>query len=317
MYKQLTSEQRYYIYLERQKGSRQKSIAAAIGVSESTVSRELRRNGGKSGSYNFLKAHEKAMKRRHREPGNRAKPPELIWRVKQLIMDEQWSPAQISGYLREKEGIRISHETIYKLIRADASGRLAENCRHKMKYRKSASHKHETKATNIKNRVSIHERPKEADGKRFGDWEMDLIVDKDQNGILTMIERSTVFLLMAKLKHGKLAMPVAKTAWRLLLPYKGGQMHTITTDNGSEFAAHEWLTKQLGVQVYFTDSYASWQKGAVENTNKLIRQYIPKGMDISTVSDQRIASIQAKINRRPRAKLNFNTPKDEFFKHYS
>ena len=317
MYKQLTSEQRYYIYLERQKGSTQKSIAEAIGVSESTVSRELRRNGGRNGSYNFLKAHGKAMVRRHREPGNRAKPPELLWRVRQLIMEEQWSPAQISGYLREREGIRISHETIYKLIRADRSGKLARNCRHKMKYRKSASHRHETKATNIKNRVSIHERPKEADGTRFGDWEMDLIVDKDQNGILTMVERSTNFLLMAKLRHGKLAMPVAKAAWRLLLPYKGGQLHTITTDNGSEFAAHEWLTRQLGAQVYFTDSYASWQKGAVENTNKLIRQYIPKGMDISTVSDQRIASIQAKINRRPREKLNFNTPKDEFFKHYS
>lgn len=316
-YKHLTSEQRYYIYLEKQKGSTQKSIADAIGVSESTVSRELKRNGGKNGSYNFLKAHEKAMERCHREPGNRAKPPELIWRVKQLIMDEQWSPAQISGYLREKEGIHISHETIYKLIRNDETGKLAENCRHKMKYHKSASKKRETKATNIKNRVSIHERPAEANGKRFGDWEMDLIVDKDQNAILTMIERSTNFLLMARLRQGKMAKPVAQTAWRLLLPYKGELLHTITTDNGSEFAAHEWLTKQLGVPIYFTDSYSSWQKGAVENTNKLIRQYIPKGMDISTVSDKRIASIQAKINRRPRAKLNFNTPKDEFFKHYS
>ena len=302
--------------MERQKGSTQKSIAEAIGVSESTVSRELRRNGGRNGSYNFQKAHDKAMGRRHREPGNRKKPPELIWCVKQLIMDEQWSPAQISGYLK-KQGVQISHETIYKLIREDETGRLAENCRHKMKYHKSASHKHETKATNIKNRLSIHERPKEADGKRFGDWEMDLIVDKDQNGILTMIERSTVFLLMAKLKHGKMAKGVAQTVWRLLLPYKGEQLHTITTDNGSEFAAHQWITKQLGVPVYFTDSYSSWQKGAVENTNKLIRQYIPKGEDISMVTDKRIASIQAKINRRPRAKLNFNTPKDEFYKHYS
>ena len=119
LYKQLTSEQRYYIYTERQKGSTQKSIAKAIGVSESTVSRELKRNGGKNGSYNFMKAQEKAMERRHRKPGNRAKSQELIWRVKQLIMDEQWSPAQISGYLREKEGTEISHETIYKLIRAD------------------------------------------------------------------------------------------------------------------------------------------------------------------------------------------------------
>ena len=222
-------------------------------MSESTVSRELRRNGGRNGSYNFLKAHGKAMARRHRKPGNRAKPPELVWRVGQLIMDEQWSPAQISGYLREREGIRISHETIYKLIRADRSGKLARNCRHKMKYRKSASHRHETKATNIRNRVSIHERPEEADGKRFGDWEMDLIVDKDQNGILTMVERSTNFLLMAKLRHGKQAMPVAKAAWRLLLPYKGGQLHTITTDNGSEFAAHEWLTRLQKYQAYLQE----------------------------------------------------------------
>ena len=317
MYKQLTSEQRYYIYLERQKGSTQKSIAEAMGVSESTVSRELRRNGGPCGGYNFMKAHEKAMRRRHRNPGNRAKPPELIWRVKQLILDEQWSPAQISGYLFRKEGIRISHETIYKLIRADETGRLAANCRHGMKYRKSASHRHVTKATNIKNRVSIHQRPKEADGKRFGDWEMDLIVDREQNAILTMVERSTNFLLMAKLKQGKLAKPVAQTAWRLLLPYKGELMHTITTDNGSEFAAHEWLTARLDVPVYFTDSYASWQKGAVENTNKLIRQYIPKGMDIKRLTDRKIASIQAKINRRPREKLNFLTPNEVFFKHYA
>ena len=317
MYNQLTSEQRYYIYLERQKGSTQTSIASSIGVSESTVSRELKRNGGRNGSYNFLKAHGMAMSRRHRNPGNHAKPQELVWRVKQLILDEEWSPAQISGYLREKEGVGISHETIYKLIRADESGKLKEHCRHKMKYHKAVSRKHETKASNIKNRVSIHERPKEADGKRFGDWEMDLIVDKDQNAILTMVERSTNFLLMSRLKNGKMALPVAKTVWRLLLPYMGEQLRTITTDNGSEFAAHEWITQHLRVPVYFTDSYSSWQKGAVENTNKLIRQYIPKGMDISTITDKRIASIQAKINKRPREKLNYSNPMEEFYKHYS
>ena len=316
MYNQLTLEQRYYISLELRKGSTRKSIAESIGVSDSTVSREIRRNGGKNG-YNFLKAHDKAMARRHREPGNRSKPPELIWRVKQLIMDEQWSPAQISGYLREKEGIRISHETIYKLIRCDESGRLAENCRHKMKYHRRVSHKRETKATNIRNRVSIHERPAEADGSRFGDWEMDLIVDKDGNAILTLVERSTDMLLMEKLRHGRQAMPLAKVIWRLMLPYRGEGLKTITTDNGPEFAAHEWITKKLGVPVYFTDAYASWQKGNIENTNKLVRQYIPKGTDISRVTDRRIASIQAKINRRPREKLNFNTPKEEFYKHYS
>lgn len=302
--------------MERQKGSAQKSIAVAIGVSESTVSRELRRNGGKNGSYNFLKAHQKAQERSRRSPGNRAVSDTVKWRVRQLITEEQWSPKQISGRL-DKEGIHISHETIYKMIREDTTGELAKHCRHKMKYNKKTSKKHETKATNIKNRVSIHQRPPEADGTRFGDWEMDLIVDKEQNAILVLAERSSDRFLMEKLKHGKQAMPTAKAAWRMLLPYRGEGLKTITTDNGSEFAAHEWLSKKLGVPVYFTDSYSSWQKGNVENTNKLIRQYIPKGTDISTVTDKRIATIQAKINSRPREKLNFNTPNEEFFKHYT
>lgn len=175
----------------------------------------------------------------------------------------------------------------------------------------------ETKATNIRNRKSIHERPIEADGKRFGDWEMDLIVDNNGNAILTMIERSTNYLVMAKLKEGKKAMPLAKTVWRLLLPYRGENLKTITTDNGSEFAVYELITRKFGVPVFFTDAYSSWQKGAVENTNKLVRQYIPKGMDISSVTDKRISSIQAKVNKRPREKLNFSTPKEEFFRVYS
>ena len=189
-------------------------------------------------------------------------------------------------------------------------------CYHK--YTRKARKRKETKATNIRNRVSIHKRPAEAEGKRFGDWEMDLIVDKDNHAILTMIERSTNFLLMSKLKYGKKAMPLAKTVWRLLLPYKGDKLLTITTDNGSEFAEQEWISKHLGgVPVYFTDSYASWQKGAVENTNKLIRQYIPKGTNINTITDTLITKIQKKINRRPREKLNFSTPVKELYKHYS
>ena len=147
---------------------------------------------------------------------------------------------------------------------------------------------------------------------------MNLIVDKDNHAILTMIERSINFLLMAKLKHGKKALSLAKTVWRLLLPYKGDKLLTITTDNGSEFAEHEWISKYLGgVPVYFTDSCSSWQKGAVENTNKLIRQYIPKGTNINTITDTLITKIQKKINRRPREKLNFSTPVKELYKHYS
>lgn len=316
MYKHLTREQRYAIYLGKQKGETLEMIARSIGVNRSTVSRELRRNSTASGKYVWCKAHELSESRQKRTPGNRGMDSMLVWRIKELIRNEQWSPRQISGRLA-KEGVSVSHEAIYVIIRKDGTGELAAQCRHKMKYRRSPSRKHETKATNIKNRVSIHERPAEADGKRFGDWEMDLIVDKDNNAILTLVERSTNFLLMEKLKCGKKAKPLAKVVWRLLLPYKGKALKTITTDNGSEFAEHEWITRNLDVPVYFADSYCSWQNGAVENENKLVRQYIPKGTDISTITDGKIKKIKMKINARPREKLNFNTPAEVFFKNIS
>lgn len=316
MYSHLTQEQRYTIFVLRQRGQSISAIARTIGVSPSTVSRELRRNLTPRGKYVWISAQALADARKGRTPGNRVISESVKWRVKQLILQEQWSPKQISGFLKS-EGISISHETIYQMIRSDESGELAQNCRHKMVYKRKTTRIHVTKATNIRNRISIHERPKEADGKRFGDWEMDLITDKDGNAILTMIERSTNFLLMEKLKEGKKAKPLAKVVYRLLLPYKGEGLKTITTDNGSEFAEHEWITRKLNVPVYFTDSYSSWQKGGIENTNKLVRQYIPKGTDISRVTDKRVTKVQSKINSRPREKLDFSTPVKEFYKNFS
>ena len=316
MYKHLTREQRYAIYLGKQKGETLEMIARSIGVHKSTVSREMRRNSTPNGKYVWNKAHGMAESRLCRMPGNRRLDDVLKWRIVELIRNEQWSPRQISGRLK-KEGINVSHEAIYAMIRKDGSGELASHCRHRMKYRRRASRRHETRATNIRNRVSIHERPAEADGKRFGDWEMDLIVDRDSNAILTLTERSTNFLLMEKLRHGKKAKPLARAVWRLLLPYKGEALKSITTDNGSEFAGHEWITEKLHVPVFFADSYCAWQKGAIENGNKLVRQYIPKGTDISTVTDGKIARIRKKINARPREKLNFMTPAECFFKNIS
>ena len=142
-----------------------------------------------------------------------------------------------------------------------------------------------------------------------------LSVDQHQNAILTLVERSTDFCLMHKIAN-KQAKTVSKMVWRLLLPYKK-KVLTITTDNGSEFAEHEWITKHIGAKVYFTDSFSSWQKGNIENTNKLIRQYIPKDTDFRKISDGYLTSIQTKINRRPREKLKFNTPKCCFFKNFT
>lgn len=178
---------------------------------------------------------------------------------------------------------------------------------HKRRYRK-------TDARYIPDRVSNHARPPEADGKRFGDWEMDLIIGKEQkSAILTLCDRSVNYLIMMPLPgKGKNPREVALAAIEALLPYKR-YVKTITTDNGLEFTAHKIIAKKPDTTVYFADSYASWQKGAIENANKLIRQYIPKGTDFRTMSEQYIKNIQYKLNERPRKKLNFSNPKTEFF----
>lgn len=319
-YKQLTREQRYAIYLGLQEGKSKSAIARQIGVHPSTVCREIRRNSWRRRphsskyAYTHERAQEESDLRRYRRPGNRAMSQCLTSRALRLLREEQWSPAQISGWLSRYEGGYISHETIYKAIRQDKAegGDLWKNCRHKMRYRHHIRIRKPTKATNIPERVSIHDRPHEADGKRFGDWEMDFIVGKGQRSqILTLCERSTNYLIMRRVA-GHNPKEVAEVVRFALLPYKRHVL-TITTDNGIEFREHKRICKALGVTVYFTDAYSSWQKGAIENTNKLIRQYLPKGTDFNTVSDEHILAIQHKINKRPRMKLNFSNPKSEFF----
>jgi IS30 family transposase len=313
----LTSEQRYEIYLGIKRGWTRSHIASEIGVHPSTVSRELQRNCNTSGEYVWCNAQSKADARKHGLQGNHRKPPELWWRIDQMIMDEDWSPSQIAGVLRN-EGIHIVKQTIYNHVHADTSGKLARHMPHELKYTRRCKACHVTKATNIANRTSIHQRPAEADGKRFGDWEMDTIIDSYGHAILTLTERSTNFIMMERLPYGRKAMPVAKTVARLLFPYRN-TLKTITTDNGCEFAAHLEITRLLSMKnrdkviVYFADSYSSWQKGAIENANKLIRKYIPKKSNFDDFSDKRIMEIQKKLNLRPREKLDFDTPKNRFF----
>lgn len=320
MYHQLTSQQRSQIFALLQRRTPRKDIALIVGCSQSTLSREIKRNSTDKGNYLWDKAHAKAMGRRKRTTANRKKDPAIVWEALELLKDEDWSPEQISAHMRER-GKSISHELIYRHIRADESGKLASHCRHKMKYSRHGRPDRTTGVNNIPGRVSIHERPAEADGTRFGDWEMDTIVGKDGKGaIVTLVERSTNMPLMERLPEGKRPEPLAKTVIRLLFPYRR-TIRTITTDNGSEFCAHRLISKALAPKgtknpnlVFFADSYSSWQKGAVENANKLIRQYIPKGTDFSDLSDAFIRKIQYKINRRPRKKLNFDTPKNVFFR---
>ena len=311
MYKQLTSEQRYTISVLLQKRTKQKDIAKAINVSASTVSREIRRNSGVRRHYNWETAQANAVQTRRRKPGNRSVDKDVMEEAKRLLITEQWSPEQISGVLA-KDGKYISHETIYRMIRKDKAegGTLYKHCRHKLKHRTRPVG---GKRISIPNRTSISERPNEADGKRFGDFEMDTIVGRGNHGaIVTLIERSTNMLFMRKLKNGKNAKELARTVIHLLSPFKD-HIKSITTDNGTEFACHEVIAKSLGVTIYFADPYASWQKGAIENANGLIRQYVPKKETFEHISQQQITKYSKKINMRPRKKLDFKTPQDCFY----
>ena len=286
----------------------------------STVIREIRRNSNASGEYVWLNAQRKCDGRRHGLEGNHRKPPELWWRIEQMILTEDWSPSQIAGVLR-KEGIHIVKQTIYNHVHADSTGKLRPHMPHELKYTRRCKAIRPTKATNIADRVSIHQRPAEADGTRFGDWEMDTIVDSYGHAILTLTERSTNFILMEKLEQGRKALPTAQVVCRLLFPYRES-LKTITTDNGCEFAAHLEISKRLSIKgkdrvmVYFADSYASWQKGSIENANKLIRKYIPKKANFDDFSNKRIMNIQKKLNKRPREKINFYTPINRFFENF-
>ena len=311
MYKQLTSEQRYTISVLLQNRTKQKEIAKAINVSPSTVSREIRRNSGFRGRYNWETAQANAVQTKRRKPDNRSIDKDVMEEARHLLVTEQWSPEQISGVLA-KDGKYISHETIYRMIRKDKAegGTLYKHCRHKLKRRARPVG---GRRISIPNRTSISERPAEVDGKRFGDFEMDTIVGRGNHGaIVTLIERSTNMLFMRKLKKGKNAKDLARTVIHLLSPFKE-HVKSITTDNGTEFACHEMIGKSLGDTICFADPYASWQKGTIENANGLIRQYVPKTETLEHVSHQQITKYPKKINIRPRKKLEFKTPYECFY----
>ena len=281
-------------------------IASKIGVSVSTVYRELNRKKNKSGGYSWRLAYEMTQERKERLPGNRSIPEWVRQKVIKLVR-KKWSPKQISGYLGKYEGIGVSHETIYKWIRQDKEegGALHTYCRHKLNHRKRP-----VGATtgSIPDRLDIAQRPKEADGSRFGDFEMDTMIGVTPcEAILTITERKTNFIMIKKLPMGRNSKQVSKQVYSILLPFKD-KLKTITTDNGGEFAAHRTITGKLGVKVYFTGPYSVWQKEAVENANKLIRQYIRKGASFKDYSEKEIEMIQHKLNTRPREKLEYNSP---------
>ena len=311
-YKQLTYEQRYQIKALLDTCTPQEKMAEVLGVSPSTISRELNRNKGKRG-YRPKQAHEKAIARRKGK--SKVRLSAEIWALVETKLQEDWSPEQVSGCLKMNM-ILVSHERIYQYVYADkrAGGSLWKHLRHPKKYRKRAGGR--DRRGKIPNRRSIEERPAIVEERmRLGDWEADLILGENHQGVaLTLTERKSRFTLLRTLSS-KHADPITQAIVELLK--WDVHLKTITFDNGKEFAGHQEVSSALKADCYFAHPYSSWERGTNENTNGLIRQYLPKSRNLKKVSMEEEIMIMDKLNLRPRKCLDFRTPYEVFFEHQS
>lgn len=302
-YIQITREERYQISALQKAGLKQSEIANILSRSPSTISRELSRNRGMRG-YRPKQAHSKAVERR---AVNARQIDDATWQFAQEKLLLQWSPEQISGH------VYISPETVYQRVYADkrAGGLLWKNLRCQKQRRKRYG-KMDRRGI-IPNRLSIEERPVIVEErKRIGDWEADTVIGKNhKQALVTIVERKTGFTLIRKVKR-KTAHAVSKAMVTLLKPYLNW-VHTITSDNGREFAGHEEIAEQLKADFYFAHPYSSWERGTNENTNGLIRQYFPKNRDFTTITQQEINTVMKRLNNRPRKRLGYLTPNQVFF----
>ena len=316
--KHLSEGQRYEISALVRARHTKTEIAAIVGVHKSTITRELKRNGylGTS-TYYAAFAQRKAEQRCRIRSNNfkRSTPRSVFETARRLIVDEQYSPEQVVGYCR-RHGIRMcSHETLYKWIWKDkrCGGDVYLSLRHRgKKYRKRGAVNNSRR--HIPNAIDISERPVIVDRRsRFGDFEIDTIVGASSHQhILTVVERKTGLLFMARLRKPT-AREAADKLIEILSPLaKHGYVKTITADNGFQFAQHERVSSALGATMYFARPYHSWERGTNENTNGLIRQYLPKKTNFDNYSDQDLEEIQMRLNSRPRKRLGYSTPNEIF-----
>lgn len=318
-YHHLTFDERNVIFRMKLLRKSQAEMARCLGRQRSTICRELRRNVGYIGQYFPGTAQAMANCRRRAHIRRWKTGNDRLMSYVDGKLQRRWSPQQISGRLRELpagalSGVAISHTTIYRWIWSDAqrSQRLKGYLRVASKKRRKPYGK-PSKRGQIPDRVSIDQRPDVVDERRrLGDWEGDTMVGKARSGYLaTCVDRKSRYLVARKLTacSAKLLKEGLHDAMRRL---PAAKRKTLTTDNGKEFACHKDLTKLLGLEVYFAHPYSSWQRGTNENTNGLLRQYVPKKMDVSQLTDWQLASYVWQLNNRPRKCLNYRTPAEAF-----
>ena len=293
-------------------------IALGLRRSPSTVSREIRRNGGCS-AYRAGEADRRAWQRALRPKFCRlARHARLRWRVAQKLV-LQWSPEQISGWLKREfptdQEMQISHEAIYRSLFVQTRGvlkkELTAHLRTRRQMRLPKSNNAESGRGHILDMVSIRERPAEAEDRAVpGHWEGDLLTGANDTHIATLIERHSRFTMLVKLPRKDTTTVVAALAKHVRkLPEE--LRRSLTWDQGKEMHAHKRFTVATNVQVYFCDPRSPWQRGSNENTNGLVRQYFPRGTNFSRISQAYLNAIALRLNQRPRKTLGFETPADK------
>ena len=301
-------------------GQSLRSIAASLGRAPSTVSRELNRNGGRR-QYRANKAEQAAWDRAHRPKTCKLAENRALARIVASKLQLQWAPRQIAGWLKRMypndESHQVSHETIYKSLFIQARGALKkELLQHLRKTRAMRRSRHHTQKTadhgRITDAVSIRERPAEVEDRAVpGHWEGDLLFGSNNSQIATLVERHTRYVMLARVKSKDTETVInalIKHAHKLPRElYK-----SLTWDRGKEMADHKRFSLATDINVYFCDPQSPWQRGSNENTNGLLRQYFPKGMDLSNVYQNRLNAVARRLNERPRETLQFYSPAEKF-----
>lgn len=312
-YNHLTYDKRCQIYALLKRNFSQQTIADDLKVHRTTISREINRNKGKRG-YRYKQAQEVAANRRCKASSvARKMTPELTAFLDQNLSQKQWSPEQLSGWMANKLGIAISHESIYQYIwkNKKKGGLLYKNLRCSGKKYNRRGNKSAGRGL-IPNRVGIENRPPIVEKKeRVGDFEIDTIVGaKHRGAIVSIVDRRTKLTRLHLLSQATADLTSAAVI-ELLTPIKKHVL-TITADNGKEFSKHELISEKLETQVYFARPYHAWERGLNENTNGLVRQYFPKKSDFTKLTHDEVQKVECLLNSRPRKSLKFKTPNEVF-----
>ena len=309
MHHHLTLEEREVIAQMQGSGHTQAEIAKRLGRADSTISRELQRNGSRNGYWAVAAQRKADMRRRQRPRIRKLQRPE-VRRYVQERLRQCWSPDQIA--LRSRDDFprdrrrHVSHQTIYAWIAAqEAAGK------HWRRYLRSSGWKRpeRRKWGQIPASVSIEGRPAVVDRRgRYGDWEGDTLVGKGRRGgAVTLVERKSGYLLLGRVSNLRAA-TVRHSAAELYGGTPPSLRKTLTLDNGKEFAEHQQLETEASLKIYFAKPYCAWQRGCNENANGLIRQFFPKGTDLARIPEHRFVKVQHLLNNRPRKRLGYRTP---------